>query len=51
MSFLKALIKLVPLLTSLVEELVKRRRHVKIDKAFEEEDPRKSAADINKFFD
>lgn len=58
MSVIKALLNLVPLLLKLVGELIKgkeflirRRRHEKIDKAFKKDDPRDSAAELNKFFD
>jgi len=57
-SVIKALLNLVPLLLKLVGELIKgkeflirRRRHEKIDKAFEKDNPKDSAADLNKFFD
>lgn len=33
------------------EKYKKWRRHAKIDKAFEEKDPAKSAADLNDMFD
>jgi hypothetical protein len=57
-SFLKGILSLIPLLFKLAGEFIKskeyfvrRRRHEKIDEAFEKDDPREAAADLNKFFD
>ncbi len=58
MGFIKAIIKLIPLLTKLAEGIdsmiqkhKQRKRHEQIDDAFEKDDPRDAAADLNKFFD